>query len=300
MLKQKFIVLQLSFAGQLTGLTPNYTTSIENEILKTCDFIEDAEAFVHEPANKGKALIVFPVFEMINSRLLHLLTYNKHKMEKIHIAEIAHQIVRVYDVANGNVNSPDWANLPDADKQQCLKQVEFYLDNPEVTPDQVHKVWLQKKAVEGWGHGPIFDLQHKQDPLFVEYISLPVSQKLKYHVFQQVVKILKQFLQVLPTFEKEVVAPDVVSKGNMPAPDLLTLAKNKEQLDEKTPQNQQMADKIPEPGALSIPAPTAGSFSQSPNQPEPGALSIPAPTRDENSEISTQNPAETPKRDAII
>ncbi len=82
----------------------------------------------------------------------------------------------------------DYNNLPDSMKASNLKGIEFILNKPDVTPEQLHNSWLAEKAANGWVYGETLSHDTKTHPNMRRFIELPESQKLKDEEFLRLVK----------------------------------------------------------------------------------------------------------------
>lgn len=76
---------------------------------------------------------------------------NKEEVEKI--AKFVHETNRKYCESIGDRSQVSWEETPDIIRQSVISGVEMYLKNPNMTPEQNHKAWLEYKAKEGWLYG---------------------------------------------------------------------------------------------------------------------------------------------------
>jgi hypothetical protein len=104
------------------------------------------------------------------------------------IAKVAHEVNRAYCVAFGDNSQVDWRDAPAWQRSSALNGVQFYIDNPDVRPDQSHNSWLAEKEADGWVFGPVKDAEKKQHPCLVPYNELPADQKAKDYLFIAVVR----------------------------------------------------------------------------------------------------------------
>jgi len=103
------------------------------------------------------------------------------------IAKMAHEIVRAYCQAIGDMSQPAWEDAPEWQKAGIRKGVEMHLANPHITPQESHIAWLEHKKNEGWKWGPVKSESLKEHPCCLPYESLPEAQKAKDHIFKAVV-----------------------------------------------------------------------------------------------------------------
>lgn len=111
-------------------------------------------------------------------------------MEKIHIAQAAHEINRIYCSAIGDNSQPHWEDAPDWQKNSAILGVEHRINNPDSKPEDSHISWLKVKEQEGWKYGPVKDVDKKEHPCFVSYDELPEAQKAKDRIFIGIVDLL--------------------------------------------------------------------------------------------------------------
>lgn len=109
------------------------------------------------------------------------------------IARVCHEANAVYCTILGDRSQPEWVDAPDWQRESAIKGVQFLLDNPDAPPSASHDSWLKEKAETGWKYGAIKDPDKKEHPCFVPYDDLPLEQRAKDHLFQAVVKALKDF-----------------------------------------------------------------------------------------------------------
>jgi hypothetical protein len=65
--------------------------------------------------------------------------------------------------------------------------VEMHLANPNATPEDSHKSWMDQKLKEGWVFGEAKDGNAKTHPCLVPYEQLPPEQRAKDYLFRGVV-----------------------------------------------------------------------------------------------------------------
>lgn len=107
------------------------------------------------------------------------------------IARACHEANRGLCIAFGDNSQKPWAEAPDWQQESAIKGVYFHLNNPDATPEDSHKSWLEEKRRNGWKYGPVKDEANRTHPCFVDYLSLPPEQRVKDHVFRAIVHALK-------------------------------------------------------------------------------------------------------------
>jgi len=103
-------------------------------------------------------------------------------------AKAAHEANRAYCQSIGDDSQPAWEDAPDWQKDSARAGVEAIIANPDTTPEQSHEGWLAQKKADGWKCGPVKDADKKEHPCFVPYSELPEAQRIKDHIFGNVVR----------------------------------------------------------------------------------------------------------------
>ena len=62
------------------------------------------------------------------------------------------------------------------------------MDNPDITPEEMHERWRMEKYAQGWRYGETKSLQLKTHPCMVDYEDLPLVEKAKDTLFISIVK----------------------------------------------------------------------------------------------------------------
>ena len=108
------------------------------------------------------------------------------------IAEMAHEVNRLYCESIGDTSQLPWAKAPKWQKDSAIdgvKHVMKYL--PETSPASAsHDNWLAEKKRNGWKYGKVKDEKKKTHPCFVPYDKLPKKQKAKDYLFISTVHTL--------------------------------------------------------------------------------------------------------------
>lgn len=110
--------------------------------------------------------------------------------EVLNIARVAHEVNRAYCTSIGDTSQPAWADAPQWQKDSAVAGVKAHLQNPGLTPQQSHELWLEHKRAEGWVYGPVKDVEKKEHPCFMPYDGLPQEQRTKDYLFKAVVAAL--------------------------------------------------------------------------------------------------------------
>lgn len=102
-------------------------------------------------------------------------------------ASACHAANKQFCEDHGDYSQPDWENASEHQKQSAYKGVLNILENPDTTPEQSHKCWLQEKVKAGWIYGEVKDEACRMHPCIVPYDKLPEVQKAKDEIFIGVV-----------------------------------------------------------------------------------------------------------------
>jgi hypothetical protein len=117
-------------------------------------------------------------------------------MTKEQLAELCHEVNRMYCKIIGDESQPPWAEAPDWQKESTLAGVQYHLDNPYIgRPVASHDNWMTRKLLEGWRYGPIKDVDKKEHPRLLPYYRLPVEQRIKDDLFSSIVNSCRPFFQ---------------------------------------------------------------------------------------------------------
>lgn len=107
-------------------------------------------------------------------------------MQRLPISEIArvcHEVNRAYCAATGDTSQKSWDEAAEWQRESTIKGVHFRSQNTDATPEQQHNAWLKDKFAAGWVFGEKKDEQAKTHPCCVLYSQLPLSQRVKDHLF---------------------------------------------------------------------------------------------------------------------
>ena len=101
---------------------------------------------------------------------------------------MAHETNRAYAEMLGDHSHVSWHESPDWQKNSAIDGVVKHLHNPQMSPEDSHRSWLEFKKKDGWQYGPIKDLEKKEHPCMLPYGDLPITQRMKDYVFAAVIK----------------------------------------------------------------------------------------------------------------
>jgi hypothetical protein len=112
------------------------------------------------------------------------------KLTQTQIASICHETNRAYCATLGDTSQLGWDDAPEWQRKSAVTGVLFSLTYPQASAQASHDEWMKLKAAEGWGYGPVKDVEKKQHPCFTAYTDLPLPQRIKDSLFQAVVAAL--------------------------------------------------------------------------------------------------------------
>lgn len=116
-------------------------------------------------------------------------------MQILHIARVCHEANRAYCQSIGDDSQVAWDEAPNWQQASAIKGVQYFRDNPSITPKEQHDAWVADKLENGWRFGVEKDPDAKTHPCLVDYDQLPAAQRGKDLIFQAVARELLPFLE---------------------------------------------------------------------------------------------------------
>lgn len=113
---------------------------------------------------------------------------NTEQIEQI--ARVVHETNRAYCDSIGDSSQNSWNDCEEWQRESARAGVVKVLENPEITPEQLHQAWCDFKVADGWQYGPVKDAANKLHPCLVPYDGLPVEQRKKDGLFRAIVNVL--------------------------------------------------------------------------------------------------------------
>lgn len=101
----------------------------------------------------------------------------------------AYEMVRAYEVLNGDESSKPFKDLNKSERENVLSTVEFILDEPKTYAGAVHDKWINFMISKGWSYGKELDVDNKKHPDMVNYRSLSPMARAKDKIFLDTVKL---------------------------------------------------------------------------------------------------------------
>lgn len=104
-------------------------------------------------------------------------------------AKACHEANKAFCESIGDNTQVSWEEASDAIKQSAFSGVIYALENPEVTPEQMHLNWKRDKIKAGWIYGKEKSEATRMHPCIVDYKDLPEEQRIKDDIFIAVVQV---------------------------------------------------------------------------------------------------------------
>lgn len=106
------------------------------------------------------------------------------------VAQLCHDINRVYCQSLGDDSQPTWDDAPDEIRKSVRSGVIFLMTHSKATPENSHENWLRFKQAAGWIYGEEKCLTKKTHPCMVPYAELSAEQRFKDAFFHTIVRSL--------------------------------------------------------------------------------------------------------------
>lgn len=84
-----------------------------------------------------------------------------------------------------------WEESPESLRQTTRQGVLTRLENPDMSPAQMHANWMDAKIKDGYRYGEVKDDIEKTHPCLVAYTALPKEQQVKDRLFSAIVDALR-------------------------------------------------------------------------------------------------------------
>ena len=107
------------------------------------------------------------------------------------IARVCHAANNEYWKTHGDDSIRDWDSLPIELKESAIDSVQFAIENPVGTSEDMHGRWLRFKLNRGWKYGLIKSETDKTHPCLMPFKDLSSFNKKKDELFRAIVLALK-------------------------------------------------------------------------------------------------------------
>ena len=105
------------------------------------------------------------------------------------IAQICHELNRSYCRTIGDPIPVAWGALPIELQKSIIHGVKAHGENPNLTPEESHQVWVCYRELQGWTWGKR-DEEKKTHPCMSSWGNLPETQRVKDRLFGAICKVL--------------------------------------------------------------------------------------------------------------
>jgi len=105
------------------------------------------------------------------------------------IGRVCHEANRAYCIINHDNVLVSWDELEESYRVSTRIGVMNALKGN--TPEMQHESWMKERLSQGWKYGEVLDREKKIHPNLVPYNELPKNQKVKDHLFLNIVKALE-------------------------------------------------------------------------------------------------------------
>jgi hypothetical protein len=110
------------------------------------------------------------------------------------IAEVCHEANRALCKALGDRVLPAWGELGVEHRVSTTRGVRTALADPSTDPAASHEAWRMDKVMHGWTYGPETNDEAKTHKNMLTYADLPIEQKMKDHLFLEIIRCLDGLL----------------------------------------------------------------------------------------------------------
>ena len=107
----------------------------------------------------------------------------------IRIAKLCYDVNKAYSAVIGDLSfKRSWEDAFNWEREANIDGVRYVVENPYITPDELHERWVRYKVENGWKYGIVKDEQAKTHPNIVPYLNIPREIRVKDHIFLEIVK----------------------------------------------------------------------------------------------------------------
>lgn len=107
------------------------------------------------------------------------------------IARVCHEASRAYSMSIGDHTLVPWDSAPRWQKHSVLEGVKAALEDPSMTPEQIHELWMGEKERTGWKYGLKKRPEVKEHPCMLPYGQLSEDHRKKDDLFLAVARALQ-------------------------------------------------------------------------------------------------------------
>lgn len=109
-------------------------------------------------------------------------------------AVMIHEANKVFCESQGDYSQEHWNEAPGYNHQSATLTVRALFENPNLTPECLHDIWVDGKKADGWSYGPTKDREQKTHPSMIPYADLSAAEKYKDHLVRDIVMSYINFI----------------------------------------------------------------------------------------------------------
>jgi len=121
-------------------------------------------------------------------------TPHTHKKHYERIAEVCHEINKIYCETLGDMSQSPWLYADDNLKASAIDGVAYSMEH-NTCPEKSHENWRRFRDAEGWTYGEEKNYDKKEHPCMIDYDKLPVEQRNKDMLFTIICDGFKEVLK---------------------------------------------------------------------------------------------------------
>jgi len=109
-------------------------------------------------------------------------------------AMMIHESNKVICDSQGDHSQEHWNEAPGYNHQSATLTVRALFENPNLTPADLHDIWVDGKKADGWTYGETKDRDKKTHPSIIPYDKLSSLEKYKDHLVRDTVMTYINFI----------------------------------------------------------------------------------------------------------
>jgi hypothetical protein len=111
------------------------------------------------------------------------------------LARMVHEANRAFCTSIGDNSQEPWNEAPEYNHESAMVTVRALCLNPDLSPADIHDIWVETKKKDGYVYGPVKDRTKKTHPSIIPYQDLSVEEKYKDYIVLYTVKSYTDFLE---------------------------------------------------------------------------------------------------------
>lgn len=113
-------------------------------------------------------------------------------MKVNNLSIVCHSLIAALElVADENYIGLEWSDLTQQQRDRVSARVEIYMQQPDMSPEQIHSQWVARMMQAGWKYGDELSDKEKTNPFMVAYGDLPMLRRVEDSVVKATVDKLK-------------------------------------------------------------------------------------------------------------